>query len=145
MTKAMRALTVLLALALAQVLAPTSPAEATIQRLGYHCEGAQAVRCAWVNHDTTYNRVRGYGSVQDTTSGADAVQVSVTLLRWNSSYDRWEAVSSGGPASDYEYVQVGSGLVTCGNDQMFRADVVWQWNGTDAGVVRSGTAITYFC
>ena len=146
MTNVLRVLTVMLALTLAQVSAPTSPAEASVVRLGYHCEGAQAVRCAWVNHDTTNNRVRGYGSLEDKTSGAnDAVRVSVTLMRWNFSYDRWEGVSSGGPASGYEYVYAGSGLVTCGDNQTFRADVVWEWNGTDSGVVRSYAAVTYYC
>jgi hypothetical protein len=145
MTNARRVLTVLLALSLTLVLSPMSPAAASVKTLGYHCEGVRAVRCAWVNHDTTNNRVRGYGSVRDTTSGSDAVRVSVTLFRWNSSYDRFEPVSSGGPQSDYEFVQAYTGLVTCGDGQVFRADAVWEWNGTDAGVVRSGSAVTSYC
>jgi hypothetical protein len=145
MTNARRVLTVLLALSLTLVLSPMSPAAATIKKLGYRCEGARAVRCAWVNHDTTNNRVRGYGSVQDTTSGADSVRASVTLSRWNWSYERWEGVSSGASQSDYEFVQASTGLVTCGDGQMFRAEVVWEWNGTDAGRVLSSSAVIYHC
>jgi hypothetical protein len=28
---------------------------------------------------------------------------------------------------------------------MFRADAVWEWNGTDSGVVRSSASVTYYC
>jgi hypothetical protein len=145
MTNARRVLTILLALSVTLVLSPMSPAAASVVTLGKHCEGARAVRCAWVNHDTTNNRVRGYGSVQDTTSGTDAVRVSVTLLRFNTSYERFEAVSSGAQQSNYESVQAYTGLVTCGDGQLFRADAVWEWNGTDSGVVRSSASVTYYC
>jgi hypothetical protein len=145
MTNARRVLTILLALSVTLVLSPMSPAAASVVTLGKHCEGARAVRCAWVNHDTTNNRVRGYGSVRDTTSGTDAVRVSVTLLRFNTSYERFEAVSSGAPQSNYESVQGYTGLVTCGDGQLFRADAVWEWNGTDSGVVRSSASVTYYC
>jgi hypothetical protein len=145
MTNVRRILTVVFALALTLVLSPMSPASASVVTLGKVCEGARAVRCAWVNHDTTNNRVRGYGSVRDTTSGADAVRVSVTLLRWNTAYERFEGVSSGGPQSNYDFVQAGTGLITCGDGQLFRADAVWEWNGTDSGVVRSSASVTYYC
>ena len=145
MTNARRILTVLLAFALALVLTPMSPAAAEVVTRGKHCEGARAVRCAWVNHDTTNNRVRGYGSVRDTTSGTVAVRVSVTLSRWNPSYERWEAVSSGGPQSGYESVQAGTGLVTCRDNQMFRAEAVWEWNGTDGGRVQSTSVVISYC
>jgi hypothetical protein len=118
MTNVRRILTVVFALALTLVLSPMSQASASVVTLGKVCGGVRAVRCAWVNHDTTNNRVRGYGSVRDTTSGADAVRVSVTLLRWNSTYERFEGVSSGGPQSDYDFVQAGTGLVTCGDTDL---------------------------
>ena len=145
MTNARRIRTVLLALSLTLVLSPMSPATASVVTLGKRCEGVSAVRCAWVNHDTTYNRVRGYGSIQDKTSGTDAVRVSVTLARWNPSYERYETVSSSSQASGYEQAQAGTGLVTCADGQMFRAEAVWEWNGTDAGRVRSSAVVIYYC
>ena len=73
-----RGLAVLAALTLSAVLLPTSPASAAVVSLGKVCAGTKAVRCAWFNHDTTNHRVRGYGSVRDTTSGTIGVRVSVT-------------------------------------------------------------------
>ena len=145
MVKVRRMLTVLFALALVVVLSPAPSANAAVVELGKVCAGAKAVRCAWFNHDTTNHRVRGYGSVRDTTSGPIGVRVSVTLLRYNYSIDRWEPVSTGGPVAKYDFAQAGTGLVTCGDNQLFRADVVWEWNGTDGGRISSSATKTTFC
>ena len=140
-----RTLVALLALAFTLVLTPLSPATAAVVTLGKRCEGTTVVRCAWVVHDPTNNRVRGYGSVQDKTSGTDAVRVSVTLALWNSSYDRYETVSSGPQASGYEQAQAGTGLFTCADGQKFRADAVWEWNSTSAGRIQSSGALIHYC
>lgn len=144
MVNARRILTVLFALCLTLLLTPLSPAAAAVT-LGKRCEGSTVVRCAWVVHDPTTDRVRGYGSVQDKTSGTDAVRVSVTLARWNPSYERYETVGSSPQASGYEQAQAATGLVRCGDGEMFRAEAVWEWNGTDAGRIQSGGAVIHYC
>lgn len=140
-----RTLTVLLALVLGVVLAPAPSASAALVDLGKVCAGGKAIRCAWVRHDTVNHRVRGYGSIHDTTSPPIGVRVSVTLQRYNYAIDRWEPVSSGGPVAAYDFAQAGTGLVTCGDGQLFRADVVWEWNGTDGGKISSSATKTTFC
>ena len=145
MVKVRRMLTVLFALALVVVLSPAPPASAAVVELGKVCAGAKAVRCAWFNHDTVNDRVRGYGSVRDTTSAPIGVRVSVTLLRYNYSIDRWEPVSSSGQVDDYDFARAGTDLVRCANGQLFRADVVWEWNGTDGGRISSSATKTTFC
>jgi hypothetical protein len=56
-----------------------------------------------------------------------------------------EGVSSGGPSSGYDKAQAGTGLVTCGDGQMFRAQASWEWNGTDVGLVWSSSVVIYYC
>jgi hypothetical protein len=145
MANTRKILTVLLGLMLLLTLSPASPAAAEIKTLGKRCEGTRAERCAWINHDTTNNRVRGYGSVEDKTSGSIAVRVSVTLLKWNYSYDRWEAVSTSVPQTGYEFARAGTNVVNCGDGNLFRADAVWEWNGTDGGTVRSSSVPINLC
>ena len=145
MTTVKRILTGLLALSFALVLTPMSPASAAVVTLGKKCEGTTVVRCAWVVHDPANNRVRGYGSIQDKTSGTDAVRVSVTLALWNSSYDRYETVTSSSQASGYEQSTAGTGLFTCADGQRFRADAVWEWNSTSAGRIQSSGALIHYC
>ena len=140
-----RMCTALFALVLVVVLSPTPSASAAVVELGKVCAGVKAVRCAWFNHDTTNHRVRGYGSIRDTTSLPIGVRVSVTLERYNYSIDEWVPVSSGGPATAYEFAQAGTGLVTCGDSQLFRANVVWNWNGTDGGRIYSSATNTTYC
>jgi hypothetical protein len=144
MTTARRVLTGLLTLLLMSLLLPVSPASASVVTLGKRCEGARAVRCAWVNHDTTNNRVRGYGSVTDTTSGPDAVRAYVELYRMGG--DGWVIASASSDArSDYDYVQNYTGLVTCRDGDMFKARIRWEWNGTDYGSMDSYTADVHYC
>lgn len=145
MVNARRILTVLFALCLTLVLTPMSPASAAVVTLGKRCEGSTVVRCAWIVHDTTNRQVRGYGSVQDKTSGTDAVRVSVTLARWNPSYERYETVASSPKASGYEQAQAATGAVRCADGQMFRAEAVWEWNGTSSGKVQSSASVVNYC
>lgn len=144
MTTARRASTVLLTLLMLLLLLPVSPASAQIVTLGKKCEGARAVRCAWVNLDTTNNRVRGYGSVRDTTSGPDAVRAYVELYRLGS--EGWVfASSSSGYVDGYEFVQNSTGLNTCRPGDRYKARIRWEWNGTDFGSMDSFTADVPYC
>jgi hypothetical protein len=144
MITARRVLTFLPALLLVFLQLSGSPAEASIVSLGKKCEGERAVRCAWVNHDTTYNRVRAYGSVQDKTSGPVPVRAYVELYQMGP--DGWVIVrASSDYRSDYDYVQNWTGLFTCRDGDMFKARIRWGWNGTDYGSMDSYTVDVPYC
>lgn len=121
-----------LAAATTVVLVPATSASAEVyEKQGAWCEnGPNVSRCAWVNVDSTNNRVRAYGTLDDHTSGPDRVQVNVCILE-----------NGGGRCATTvgtDSVTGRSPLISCWNGNSYRAVVYWHWNGhTGAGDVYS--------
>jgi len=89
-----------------------------------------------------------YGGVTATREGRFRHVLDPTRPSWYPTASQVVTLGKvlcGGPQSDYDFVQAGTGLVTCGDGQTFRADAVWEWSGTDSGVVRSSASVTYYC
>ena len=125
------------------VLAAASAAEAVVVGRGLRCVGVNALRCGWVNMDTTNNRVRGYADIKDHTTHQNAqVQISSVRLYRTSNPDggTWFEVQNGGAPGWAEYYDVDStGLATCLPGHWYRVDYRWYfrdapWEPTQTGV-----------
>lgn len=130
-----RVLVVLAGLA-AGTLTAVPHASASVVSHGYHCEGVKAYRCAWFHYDTVNKRLRGYGSVKDTTSASVWVQSGVTLQALTSS--GWTTVAYGNAVGTYEDISTTTGLADCVPGRQYRAAEYWEW-GSDSGVTYSGS------
>lgn len=114
------AVAVLTAATSAAVVPATSASAEVYKNQGFRCQGDKAVRCAWVNVDSTNNRARAYGSLVDRTSSTDYVSITVCLLE-----------NGGGPcnsAHGRDSVQTHTPLASCENGKEYKAVVHWNWN-----------------
>lgn len=133
--------TLIVLAATASMALTATPASAAVQSRGRNCEGVQAYRCAWFNHDTSNGNLRGYGSVKDTTDGVDTLKVSVSLQALISGTWTTIATGSAGPASSGAtgFTITGyTGLASCVHGRSYRSKVIWTWNSS-SGTVYSGS------
>jgi hypothetical protein len=104
--------------------------------------GEQVIRCAWVNYDSTYGRVRAYASVED-TPGARQYWVRVTDIQLVYKHPFLGYVRIGNAGGDYDgwhdVKDVGhSGLVSCNTVENLPGKTVYAqakfaWKGYDSG------------
>ncbi|MEN3307129.1 MAG: hypothetical protein V7603_3331 [Micromonosporaceae bacterium] len=128
---------VVLAGAVALVVPATAASAAS---RGRHCDGVQAYRCAWFNYDPDHNFLRGYGSVKDTTDGADTV-AAIVYLQVNTT-NGWINVASSSRLEGTDSITVSTGLATCVAGRTYRSRVNWNWNnGAGTGTIYSGDVV----
>ena len=121
-----------LTLSLLLALAAVSPADAEIREYqAYRCVGERAYRCGWLNVDTTNNKVRGYASISDLSSGdVGVVQIgTVRLYRASSSNGPWTEIASGNTNAGYEelYDQDRTSLGNCYTGEWYKVEYRWYW------------------
>lgn len=153
MTMRRRALaTSVLGLALVGSLPGPASAAVITAHQGQDCTGSQVLRCAYVNLDTTNNRVRAYATVRDVAGGSN-YDVGVSTV-WIDEYSagRWVERSFGSLASDGFRTtsdSVSSDLVTCaGGVRSYRVRMEAQWRlagNTSNGTLETRTSKTYTC
>lgn len=110
------------------VQAPTASAE-IYRELGKLCGGSRAIRCGWVNLDSTNNLVRAYGAVWDNTGTGAYVGINVCVAYQNADgsatvvLETCNQVPELGTAVNYH-----SDTYSCRNGRQYRAYVYWTWN-----------------
>lgn len=139
----------LLALSL---LAGAPPAQAEIiYGVGNRCGGDRAVRCGYINVDTTNNRVRGYAQVTDMTLRTDTyVQISSVRLYRSSNPEggAWTEVANGGGGVWAQgFDSDSTGLATCHVGHYYRVDYRWHFKqpGYSTNQVASSATVRITC
>jgi hypothetical protein len=130
--------------------APAAQAE-IIYGVGKRCAGDQAVRCGYINVDTTNNRVRGYAQITDTTFRTDTyVQISSVRLYRTSNPDggTWTEVANGGASGwAQEFDNDSTSLATCYVGHYYRVDYRWHFTqpGYSTNQVASSATVRITC
>jgi hypothetical protein len=128
--KRMAALVVGCVMALTTSLVAATPASAYVFELqGQVCGGSTAPRCAWMNLDSTNNRLRGYGSISDATPARVFVQLRVMVEDRSPTRDSWRVLYITNIQGDWESFTLATGTIPCSNARIYRVTVDWNWNG----------------
>ncbi|WP_129337017.1 hypothetical protein [Cellulomonas endophytica] len=140
-------------LALALVVAPSGPASAAVTTAyqGKSCVGSQVLRCAWINYDSTNNRMRAYGEIRDAAGGSN---YDVALYGiWVDEYSAgrwverdWVYYASDGWHAESD-LEAGE-LLSCVGSRTYRVRMDGKWRAagtTGNGTYEMRTSKTYTC